>query len=316
MSHVTHSHVQKSHQDTRSVHIFDALDVQVFCATIWGWARHCRPSAYSRQTTTIGGQNSLSLAIRRSPHFRPSWSVQNFSADCREQVSCASRATAACLPASTESTARPFAPCCPEKLPTVTLPLHIAVSLKGHCTSVVACTLFFFEKLRTVALPLCILVSLKGHSTLVVACILFFFEKLRTVTLPICILVSLKGLSKSVFACAVFSPQMLLPFIPPLSIILDLQNISDSFACDLFLFWIYTSSPSSRRRCRTVLQRWSAAARGRTRSACAPLIATFLQVCPPTLIGHWAHEINNFCAGRMACLQYMGTPTARAALRK
>ncbi len=41
-----------------------------------------------------------------------------------------------------------------------------------------------------------------------------------------------------------------------------------------------------------------------------------LVVCPPTLVGHWAHEISVFCGDRLPCLQYVGPPSDRAALRK
>eukprot|EP00281_Chroomonas_sp_CCMP1168_P012311 CAMPEP_0206284120 /NCGR_PEP_ID=MMETSP0047_2-20121206/40597_1 /ASSEMBLY_ACC=CAM_ASM_000192 /TAXON_ID=195065 /ORGANISM="Chroomonas mesostigmatica_cf, Strain CCMP1168" /LENGTH=900 /DNA_ID=CAMNT_0053714537 /DNA_START=48 /DNA_END=2751 /DNA_ORIENTATION=- len=41
-----------------------------------------------------------------------------------------------------------------------------------------------------------------------------------------------------------------------------------------------------------------------------------LVVCPPTLIGHWAHEIATFCGDRLQCLQYTGPPAERKALRK
>jgi TATA-binding protein-associated factor len=41
-----------------------------------------------------------------------------------------------------------------------------------------------------------------------------------------------------------------------------------------------------------------------------------LVVCPPTLVGHWAHEISVFCGDRLSCVQYVGPPAERAALRK
>ena len=40
-----------------------------------------------------------------------------------------------------------------------------------------------------------------------------------------------------------------------------------------------------------------------------------LVVCPPTLVGHWAFEIEKFTSGRLACLQYYGSPAERRGLQ-
>lgn len=38
-------------------------------------------------------------------------------------------------------------------------------------------------------------------------------------------------------------------------------------------------------------------------------------VCPPTLIGHWANEVNKFCGAEVSTLQYKGNPSERSSIR-
>jgi TATA-binding protein-associated factor len=57
----------------------------------------------------------------------------------------------------------------------------------------------------------------------------------------------------------------------------------------------------------------------RTANASAPSGANApipsLVVCPPTLVGHWGHEIEKFTSGRLGCVLYYGSPAERKGLR-
>jgi len=58
-----------------------------------------------------------------------------------------------------------------------------------------------------------------------------------------------------------------------------------------------------------------AASHAEQRAAGAPPRPS-LVVCPPTLVGHWAHEVDKFVGASLRALAYEGPPAARAVLRQ
>lgn len=58
----------------------------------------------------------------------------------------------------------------------------------------------------------------------------------------------------------------------------------------------------------------AAASHAEQRAAGAPARSS-LVVCPPTLVGHWAHEVDKFVGPALRAFAYEGPPAARAVLR-